>query len=108
MGHHSRKLSNIKIFDTDYENYEISYSCWSPWFLHHVLHFDNMSINSRTTEMTEETQQKVRDIVEERLPHYNLDHGMHWTKQGDQAGCEYDWKFQKETTESTDLSLIHI
>ena len=93
MGQHSKKLHPFKIFDTDYENYEISYSCWSFFGL---FKFDNLAISSRTTEMSQETQEKVRAIVEQKLPHYKLDKGMHWTKQADKGQCQYDWRFRKD------------
>lgn len=89
MGSHSKHLNPIKVFDTDYENYEISYGCWS---FHGLFSFSNLAISSRETEMSTEMQAKVRAVIEEKLPHYHMDHGMHWTKQGEDQ-CDYEWKF---------------
>jgi hypothetical protein len=30
--------------------------------------------------MPEDIQEKVRGIIADKLPEYNLDHGFHWTK----------------------------
>merc|ERR1711981_406929 len=59
MGH-SHHLIDFKIFDTDYENYEIYYSCWS---FHGLFSFNNLAIGSRTPEMDFDTQAKVRNII---------------------------------------------
>ena len=92
MGH-SKKLNPITVFDTDYENYEIYYSCWD---FYGFFSADNLAIASRQTTMDDETQQKVRDIVEKKLPHYKMDYGMHWTKQAEKGNCVYDWHFSKD------------
>ena len=84
----SSKLNPLKVFDTDYENYDIYYDCWT--FLG-LFSADNLSISARKTEMSMETQMKIRDVINEKLPHYDLDKGMYWTAQDDQ--CLYDWRF---------------
>ena len=72
---------------TDYDNYDITYFCTD---FYGFFHADNLSITSRTQEMSDEVQQEVRAVIAEKLPHYNLNDGMYWTKQGDDR-CQYYW-----------------
>ena len=78
---------DINILATDYDNYEVSYQCYD---FNGIFHVDNLSISGRTTELSEEIQEEIRGVIEAKIPHYNLDRAMYWTKQGEDR-CNYYW-----------------
>ena len=53
--------------------------------------------------MSEETEQKVREVLQDKIPHYNIDKGMHWTEQGEAHDCDYDWHFDGSKTKKFGL-----
>ena len=91
MGGSPRKLP-FDMLATDYDNYDIGYFCKD---FYGFFHADNLAITSRTQEMSDEVQQEVRAVIAEKLPHYNLNDGMYWTKQGDDK-CQYYWMDEHE------------
>ena len=91
MGHSQHKHP-FKMFATDYENYDIYYDCKSFWG---IFHASNLSITSRKMEMSEDVQQEVRKLIKDKIPHYHLDSGMYWTKQGEDR-CQYYWMSDHE------------
>ena len=86
MGYSSHQ-HGFKMLATDYDNYDIYYDCHEH---HGIFHNTNLAITSRTQEMSEEVQQEVKRVIEEKLPSYNLRDGMYWTKQGEDK-CTYYW-----------------
>ena len=91
MGHSYHK-SPFNVLATDYKNYDIYYHCYDFWGL---FKLDNLAITSRTPEMSLETQQEVKKVIKEKIPHYHINHGMYWTKQGEDR-CEYYWRSENE------------
>jgi len=87
--------SPIMIWNTDYENFDISYSCKN--ILDGKMKFETFSVASRTPEISEESLEKVKAIVKENIPQYDLDHskGLYWTKQNN--WCTYQWQFDNST-----------
>ena len=77
----------FKMMATDYVNYDIQYDCKAFWG---IFFFEYFAISSRTMEMSETIQEEVRSVVKSKLPHFNLDDGMYWTKQGEDR-CQYYW-----------------
>ena len=61
MGGRPDKLP-FDMFATDYENFDVGYSCKSFWGL---FHGDNLSISARTEVMSQEAQEKVRSLISE-------------------------------------------
>mgnify|MGYP006112929713 CR=1 FL=1 len=89
MGGGSHK-NPIGIFATDYKNYDISYQCSDYWGM---FKMENLAITSRHQTMSLEIQGDVREVIESKLPHYDLDNAdMYWTVQGN--WCQYDWQFK--------------
>ena len=90
MGNWSTKTWDFKVFNTDYENYQIKYGCWEWNGKAHEM----FSVNSRTPTMDDATMQTVKDIVRERLPAYAEfianSSNIYFPTQGD--SCNYDWK----------------
>ena len=56
----------LKIFYTDYENFEISYNCSKWWGSAKEM----LSINSRHETLSPEMMKKARAIINEKLPWY--------------------------------------
>ena len=96
----SPKRSPFPIWATDYDNYDIGYSCTDH--LGGRVKFEMFSVASRTPEMSDEVMAQVSQIIEEKIPHYNLDkaRGLYWTKQN--GWCEYSWKWAAESETPSD------
>ena len=62
-----------------------------------TMKFEMFSVASRTPEISQENLDKVKAIVNENIPQYNLDSskGLYWTKQND--WCKYQWQFDQST-----------
>ena len=86
MGGSPHKIG-FQMLATDYVSYDISYACKSFWGL---FHGSNLAISSREMEMSDENQMEVRKVINEKIPEYNLEKGMYWTKQGEDR-CQYYW-----------------
>ena len=92
--------TDFEIFYTDYENFEISYSCWTRWW---IFKYEMLAIGSREKKMSAEMYQKARDVITSRLPLYSeylydysalmsgfLSYFKTWdVSQGED--CEYEW-----------------
>ena len=86
-------MSGFKILATDYVNYDIYYDCKSYLGM---FHGSNLAITSRTIEMSQEVQQEVKKVIDEKIPFYNLQDGMYWTKQGEDK-CQYYWMDENDS-----------
>ena len=69
MGETSDKRSPFGILATDYENYDIGYYCMD--MIENVMKAEYIMVYSRTKEMSDETKQIVKDIINEKVPSYN-------------------------------------
>merc|ERR1712100_192490 len=81
----------IKVWHTDYENYDISYSCSEH--LGGRVKYETFAVAARTPTISAEALEAVKKVVRERLHQYDLDHadGLYWNKQN--GWCQYDWHF---------------
>ena len=79
----------FKIYYTDYENFDISYSCKKIKDGNKV---ETFAIAVRDQVPSPEILQKVKTFVKERIPQYDLDTSkdLHFTIQGQQK-CKYEW-----------------
>lgn len=101
----SPKRSPFSIWHTDYDNFDIQYMCSNHWGGR--VKFEMFSVSSRTPEMSDETLDQVKQIVQDKIPQYNLDRarGLYWTQQ--QGWCDYDWKWsQGQTTQDSDNKFL--
>ena len=101
MGDWSDKRKDFDIFDTDYDNYEISYSCKNMCWGY--FKWEMLSFSTREETMSRETYNKVKDVINMKLPWYHdylyeynpifsgIFSGLKtWTNtQG--KDCVYDW-----------------
>ena len=80
----------LKFFFTDYENFDISYSCTDTGY---GMTYETFALAARDPNPSPEALEKAKKIIKERIPQYDLDTywNLHWTKQN--AWCKYDWKF---------------
>lgn len=87
--------SPIMVWNTDYDNFDISYSCKS--IFGGKMKFETFSVAAREPVISEENLEKVKAIVKENIPQYDLDtaSGLYWTRQ--KNWCQYDWKFDNQT-----------
>ena len=85
----SSKRSPFPIFATDYENYEIGYSCRSML----GMKYENFSIATREREMSDGVRTLVKEALKVKLPSWadNFDSYITWTGQDDD--CEYSWNW---------------
>merc|ERR1711907_646510 len=61
--------SPIRVWETDYENFDIMYECSQHgWFKNEMF-----SVAARTPHMSEENWAKVKAIVHEKMPSYDID-----------------------------------
>ena len=93
----SPKRSEFRIFRTDYENYDIMYSCEDSWLGYKT---ENFSVSTREKVWSDELKETIRQVVEEEIPQYSdFDSWVtfHNTDQGDES-CEYEWKFEDRYT----------
>ena len=90
MGGGSHRIP-FKIFDTDYENYEIHYDC-SEFA---GFKTEMFAVASRTQTMTPEVLETVKAVIREKIPQYDLDKSslLYWDKQG--GWCNYEWRFDQ-------------
>ena len=90
----STKRSPFPIFYTDYENFDISYLCREYWG--GMVRYEMFSLNTRTPEPSDDVMAQAKQIINSKIPQYNLDKsgGLYWTKQ--QGWCQYDWKFDDQ------------
>ena len=65
----SDKVAPIKVWETDYENYDIQYYCIQMGMFKQEM----FSVSSRELEMSKENWAKVKSIIAEKLPAYNID-----------------------------------
>ena len=88
MGGGSHRVP-FKIFDTDYENYEIYYDCSQFG----AMKTESFAVSSRTKVMTPEVLETVKAVIKEKIPQYDLDESslLYWDKQG--GWCNYEWRF---------------
>ena len=83
----SGKRSNWKLLSTDYDNYAIMYSCSNQ--MSNVMHAEYFTVLGRETTLSDEIMEKVRKIVKDAVPDYDMsDANMVTTVQGD--SCKYD------------------
>eukprot|EP00355_Strombidium_rassoulzadegani_P007815 CAMPEP_0168618918 /NCGR_PEP_ID=MMETSP0449_2-20121227/6326_1 /TAXON_ID=1082188 /ORGANISM="Strombidium rassoulzadegani, Strain ras09" /LENGTH=223 /DNA_ID=CAMNT_0008659821 /DNA_START=23 /DNA_END=694 /DNA_ORIENTATION=- len=93
----SPKRIPFNIFYTDYDNFDVNYSCSN------VLGYfkkEQFSVATREKVMSEETKDKVEEFVKENLPqyYYQVVNGafmLYKDVQGDEQ-CDYEWKFEDE------------
>jgi lipocalin len=88
--------SPITVWKTDYDNFDISYTCSS--IMKGKMKYESFSVTSRTPEISAENLDKVKAIVKETIPQYDLDtaKGLYWTKQ--ENWCNYEWHYETNTT----------
>ena len=96
----STKRSPFPIWYTDYENIDMMYTCsehFGGWFK-----YQSLSVSSRTSQISDENLDKVKQIIKEKIPEYDLDtsSGLYWTKQNN--WCSYDWKFDSDSKQDDD------
>ena len=65
----SENRSAFPILATDYTTYDIGYYCMD--MIDNVMKADFIMVYSREKEMSEETMQTVKDIINEKVPSYN-------------------------------------
>ena len=63
--------SPFGILATDYTTYDIGYYCMD--MIENVMKAEFVLVYSRTQEMSDETKQVVREIINEKVPSYNYD-----------------------------------
>ena len=78
---------NYHILATDYDSFAIIYNCMEGTF----WSYENLWIKTRVPVADESLQQAAFDIIQDQLPHYEIDEWLHLTKQGDK--CDYDARF---------------
>ena len=90
-----RPLSEVRIFDTDYDNYALKYSCSLQWWTFNLMKSERLTVDTREQTMSDAVYEKVNAVVKEKLPEFGDVKGwfndLHWTMQGDL--CNYEWKF---------------
>ena len=59
------------ILATDYETYDIGYYCMD--MIENVMKAEFVMVYSKSQEMSDETKQVVKDIINEKVPSYNYD-----------------------------------
>ncbi len=74
---------DYRVLSTDYENYTLVYSCESLF----LAKDENVWILTRDQTLSEELNTKVRSILAEKIPEYNLEKNFHITKHGGE--CKY-------------------
>lgn len=77
----SNKKFDFRIFDTDYDNYQISYFCKPGYWRY--FHYEWFSVYARTPEISTTALIAAKDAVLRKVPQYNLDNpanGLFWTK----------------------------
>ena len=95
MGPHSRDEGQHRIpfhiFDTDYESYDISYECYD---FHGFVKYEMFSVATREENASKETMDKVKAVIDEKIPHYKLD--SNWLLVSGLQGefCDYEWNFE--------------
>lgn len=92
--------SNYHVLDTDYETYTIVYNCDNYWG--GFAHADVLWILAREFDISESALADVRQIINEKVPHYDMRKDSQRTYQGEQ--CEYE--HMPETPDPTKNSLI--
>ena len=89
----SSKVSGFGVFDTDYDNYHISYFC-EDMFDNGIMKYEWFSVFTRDQNPSDEVMALAKAQVAEKLPQYDIDSilnlFLYWTNQ---QNCEYDWKF---------------
>ena len=89
----SSKLSGFPIFDTDYDNYQISYFC-SDMFDNNLMKYEWFSVYTRDQKPSDEVMELAKAKVAESLPQYDIDSitnlFLYWTNHNN---CEYNWQF---------------
>ena len=90
--HGGSHRSPIRVFDTDYETYEIMYDCQEV--LGGAMKMEMFSVTTKDVNPSDETMARVKMVVREKLPQYDLDQAWGLVKplQGD--GCKYEWQYE--------------
>lgn len=97
MGKSDKRLP-FNILDTDYDNYEIYYSC-SQYL--RFFKYEQFSISARTPQITRTALQKAEAAVKAKIPTREYQDFMkggdrfYWTEQSPARSCDYQWKFHK-------------
>ena len=75
---------DYEVLSTDYENYTLVYSC-EDLFL--GIRDENVWILTRDQTLSADIDAKVKEILAEKVPHYNWSENFHVTKHG--GSCKY-------------------
>ena len=95
MGKSSHMLP-FNIFATDYENFDILYSCTQ----YTGFHFEMFSLSARTPQISKKAYEAAKAVIADKLSMVKTYQELEtsslfaWTKQGPKYQCKYDWKFQ--------------
>merc|ERR1719230_2049701 len=88
----SEHRSPIRVWETDYKNYDIMYECTQHgWFKNEMF-----SVASREPTMSEENWTKVKAIIDEKIPQYSLDKSYITSYPKQEGKCQYDWHLTKD------------
>ena len=84
----SPKRSPLNIWFTDYDTFTADYDCSDlMWGL---MKWESFSVNTRSQFIDTQTYDRVKSLVDEKLPGFDITWFMVWPEQGD--SCEYQWK----------------
>jgi len=87
----SSNLSGFPIFDTDYDNYHISYFC-RDMFDNSLMKYEWFSLFTREQSPSDEVMESAKAKVAESLPSYDIDSISNlFLYKTNQNNCEYDW-----------------
>ena len=87
----SDRRSPLNVYLTDYNNYEIFYTCKD--MMGGLMKSEMFSVNSRYPEVSDETLASINQQVKKNLPQYDLDSSWVLTKPIQGNTCKYEWKW---------------
>ena len=75
---------DYEVLSTDYENYSLVYSCENLFL---GMKDENVWILTRDQTLSADIDAKVKEILADKVPHYNWSENFHVTKHG--GSCKY-------------------
>ena len=96
MGGGSHRIP-FGIFDTDYETYDIMYSCenHAAGFLKNEM----FSVSTRDENPSKETMDAIKKVIAKKIPQYDLDKAWGLSHDHQGASCDYEWHFDHSDDE---------